>query len=70
MHNTRALFDTIKLLSLGLGELHCSEERQILKGRVQLQAKDLPSLPWPLGQVRLISFLGLVCAALLFFSTC
>jgi hypothetical protein len=30
----------------------------------------LPSLPWPLGHVRLISFLGLVCAALLFFSTC
>jgi hypothetical protein len=29
----------------------------------------LPSLPWPLGHVRLISFLGLVCAALLFFST-
>ena len=24
----------------------------------------------PLGHVRLISFLGLVCAALLFFSTC
>jgi len=32
--------------------------------------KKLPSLPWPLGHVRLISFLGLVCAALLFFSTC
>ena len=30
----------------------------------------LPPLPWPLGHVRLISFLGLVCAALLFFSTC
>jgi len=30
----------------------------------------LPSLPWPLGHVCLISFLGLVCAALLFFSTC
>ena len=26
--------------------------------------------PWPLGHVRQISFLGLVCAALLFFSTC
>jgi len=32
--------------------------------------RPLPSLPWPLGHVRLISFLGLVCAALLFFSTC
>ena len=31
---------------------------------------SLPSLPWPLGHVRLISFLGLICAALLFFSTC
>jgi len=30
----------------------------------------LSPLPWPLGHVRLISFLGLVCAALLFFSTC
>ena len=30
----------------------------------------LPPLPWSLGHVRLISFLGLVCAALLFFSTC
>ena len=30
----------------------------------------LQSLPWPLGHVRLIRFLGLVCAALLFFSTC
>ena len=30
----------------------------------------LPPLPWPLGHVRLISFLGLVCAAFLFFSTC
>ena len=28
------------------------------------------NLQWPLGHVRLISFLGLVCAALLFFSTC
>jgi hypothetical protein len=28
------------------------------------------NLQWPLGYVRLISFLGLVCAALLFFSTC
>ena len=26
----------------------------------------LQSLPWPLGHVRLISFLGLVCADLLF----
>ena len=26
-------------------------------------------LPWSLGHMRLISFLGLVCAALLFFST-
>ena len=29
----------------------------------------LPSLPWPHGHVRLIGFLGLVCAVLLFFST-
>jgi hypothetical protein len=34
------------------------------------QQKGKSSLPWPLGHVRLISFLGLVCAALLFFSTC
>ena len=34
------------------------------------QFGPLPSLPWPLGRVRLISFLGLVCAALLFFSAC
>jgi len=31
---------------------------------------SLPPLPWPLGHVRLISFLGKVYAALLFFSTC
>ena len=29
-----------------------------------------PSLPWPLGQVRLVSSLGLVRAALLFISYC
>jgi len=30
----------------------------------------LPSLPWPLGHVRQSSYLVLVCAALLFYSTC
>jgi hypothetical protein len=29
----------------------------------------LPSLPWPLGHVRLISFLSLVCAAALLCSS-
>ena len=33
------------------------------------EKKPLPSLPWPLGHVRLISLLGLVCAALLCFSS-
>ena len=35
-----------------------------------LELKLKPSLPWPLGHVRLISFLVSVCAALLFFSAC
>ena len=35
---------------------------------VPLWTATITSLP--LGHVRLISFLGLVCAALLFFSTC
>ena len=46
---------------------------EILASREEVETRKigpLPSLPWPLVHVRLISFLGLVCAALLFFSTC
>ena len=32
--------------------------------------ESLPPLPWPFGNVRLVSFLGLVCAALLIISPC
>ena len=43
---------------------------QISEHRKACHFGPLSPLPWPLGHVRLISFLGLVCDALLFFSTC
>ena len=50
---------------------HNNKEWPVTREEVETRKiGPLPSLPWPLGHVRLISFLGLVCAALLFFSTC